>query len=308
MIDERTEELAALHALDLLEGAERTAFEARLAGDLALQALVRELREIASTLALSAPNATPSPELRARVLAQVAGSDERTSAADMGKVVAFRRSAWIPWTLAASLAIAAAWFGEEWLVGRQESQALETEIRLADFARRDAENHLKAERILIARQLADADQSLDETRQQLADATRRVTDLDQRVAALSQELKSQGDLAKLKIATLTSMLGNSPQALAVAIWDPARQEGIFTVDKLPAAEPDQDYQLWLIDPALPAPVSGGVFAVGTDGQTRVRFKADQPVAAVAKFAVSRERKGGAPRHSPPQGQVILISQ
>ena len=50
MIDERHEELAALYALDLLEGAEKTSFEAALAGSPELQMLVRELREASTAL------------------------------------------------------------------------------------------------------------------------------------------------------------------------------------------------------------------------------------------------------------------
>ena len=54
MIDERHEELAALYALDLLEGVERTQFEAALDQDPALQALTRELCNTAATLAHTA--------------------------------------------------------------------------------------------------------------------------------------------------------------------------------------------------------------------------------------------------------------
>ena len=42
MIDERKEELAALYALDLLQGAERSSFEAELSRDPELQKLVGE--------------------------------------------------------------------------------------------------------------------------------------------------------------------------------------------------------------------------------------------------------------------------
>ena len=45
MIDERTEEVAALYALDLLESGEKSAFEAALRQDSALRSLVDELRQ-----------------------------------------------------------------------------------------------------------------------------------------------------------------------------------------------------------------------------------------------------------------------
>ncbi len=44
MIDESSEELAALYALGLLEGAERTSFESVLGSNAALAALVHALR------------------------------------------------------------------------------------------------------------------------------------------------------------------------------------------------------------------------------------------------------------------------
>ena len=69
MIDERSEELASLYALDLLEGAERTAFETAVAADPALAQLVAELREAAASIAHTAPTAEPPSALKARVLA-----------------------------------------------------------------------------------------------------------------------------------------------------------------------------------------------------------------------------------------------
>src|SRR5438132_620208 len=66
MIDERHEELAALYALDLLEGTDRAQFEAALARDPALQALVRDLRESSAALAHTAPAVPPPAALRHR--------------------------------------------------------------------------------------------------------------------------------------------------------------------------------------------------------------------------------------------------
>ena len=67
MIDERHEELASLYAFDLLEGAELAQFEAALARDPELQALVRELRQTSTTLAYTAPSQVPPPALKQRL-------------------------------------------------------------------------------------------------------------------------------------------------------------------------------------------------------------------------------------------------
>jgi anti-sigma-K factor RskA len=128
----------------------------------------------------------------------------------------------------------------------------------------------------------------------------------EQLAALDRQLKAEGDLANFKIATLASLLGNSPQALAVAVWNPAKQEGVLTVEKLPALAEDKDYQLWLVDPQYAIPVDGGVFRVDpSTGVAHVTFKANKPIHSVAKFAVSLERKGGVPKA---EGPMVLLSQ
>lgn len=285
MIDEQHEELASLYVFGLLEGAELSSFEARLAKDAALARLVRELRESSAQLAFTAPDAAPSAALRAKLLGRVdtaaAWRAERT------KVVPFRTPMWLGWAAAACLAVTCAWLGQLYLGSRFEAATLRDRQTLAEFQLRTARNQIEAERLI---------------------ANHQITDVTEQLAALDRQLKSESDLANLKIATLTALAGNTPQALAVAVWDPAKQQGVFTVDKLPAAASDQDYELWVIDPKKPHPVSGGVFTVSADGTSRVKFRTEEAVAAIAKFAVSLEKKGGAAPHGGPQGQVIMLSQ
>jgi anti-sigma-K factor RskA len=276
MIDERQEELASLHALGLLEGAELEQFQAELAGNAELRGRVAELRVATTALAHVAPEATPPESLKARILASAAA---RQSAEHEAKVVRF--PAWIPWAIAAGLGIAAAWTGRRYSEERDANAAL-------------------------AQQQSIAEKALDETRGQLADAKRLATMYDNEVAELTVKLRQQGDLAHLRIATLASMLGNSPAALAVAVWDPSREQGVLEVSKLPALATEKDYQLWVIDKQYPAPVSAGVFVVDpVTGEAHIVFKAAKPVGSIAKFAVSLERKGGSPS---PEGPIVLISQ
>jgi anti-sigma-K factor RskA len=102
------------------------------------------------------------------------------------------------------------------------------------------------------------------------------------------------------------MLGNSPAALAVAVWDPTREQGVLAVSKLPALASEKDYQLWVIDKQYPSPVSAGVFVVDpVTGEAHIVFRADKPVKSIAKFAVSLERKGGSPS---PEGPIVLVSE
>ena len=88
---------------------------------------------------------------------------------------------------------------------------------------------------------------------------------------------------------------------SITVGTPAR-----AIEHLPPLAPDQDYQLWLIDPQYPIPVDGGVFTVDpATGEARVTFKADKPVKSVAKFAVSLERKGGVAKA---EGPMVLLGQ
>ena len=279
MIDEHHEELASLYALDLLEGSERAQFESVLRGDSALLVLVRDLRNAAASLAFTAP-ATPLPaQFKDRVLSSIEGHPAAKSGGP-GQVVrpplaVFRT--FLPWFAAAGFALGAGWLAGLYSLSRTELSLARSQENLASLALKSAANQLEAERILATHQ----------------------------VAGLTQQLKTQGDLAHFKITTLASMLNNSPQALAVAVWDPAKQEGVLQVEKLPALATNQDYQLWVVDPQYPIPVDGGVFTVNPSGGARVAFKSKQPVNVINAFAVTLERKGGVPKA---EGPFVLLGK
>ncbi len=281
MIDERHEELAALHAFDLLEGAELAAFESALAADPELRALVASLRATTAGLAFSAPAVPPpSPALRARIL----NSAVPVPAADSpAYVLPFAPPPWLGWAAAACFFFAAVFFaGKSFNVRGQLQFALEAE-RVARLEAGTVKNLLEAERLLSRAQL-----------DRLASSERLVADL-----------RREAGVANLKIASLKSLAGNSPEARAIAVWSPDRQEGVLVVSNLPALDLDKDYQLWVIDPQYPIPVDGGVFTVdAATGEARVNFKPGKAVATAQVFAVSLERKGGVPKA---EGPMMLIS-
>ncbi|CAM2834636.1 anti-sigma factor domain-containing protein [Rariglobus hedericola] len=279
MIDERHEELAALYAFDLLEGAELSAFETALAGDADLRALVDSLRTTAADLAFAAPAApAPSADLRARILNSAVPVEPAA-----GHVLPFAPPAWFGWAAAACFFFAAIFFAAKSFNVRGELQSAIESERVARLEAGTFKNLLEAERILSRGQL-----------DHLASADRLIADL-----------RNQADVAHLKIASLTSLAGNSPQARAIAVWNPDRQEGVLVVSKLPALAIDKDYQLWVIDPQYPIPVDGGVFTVdAATGDARVNFKPGKNVKAAQVFAVSLERKGGVPKA---EGPMMLIS-
>ena len=126
--------------------------------------------------------------------------------------------------------------------------------KLADLELESARTQIESERLITQRQVAESRQLLAE-RTKLEDAAKlnlqQLAESNRQIADLTDKLKTQGDLAQLKISTLASMLGNSPQALAVAIWNPTSQQGVLSVSKLPVAANDKDYQLWVIDQSGP---------------------------------------------------------
>ena len=278
MITERHEELAALYVLGLLEGEELRVFETELAGNRELAQRVTELTEATATLALTAPPVPPPAALRARVLDAVAERPLGANQPVARKPAAggsFTLLQFLPWGVAAGLALLAGVLGSRYAAVREENQALRDERQ-------------KAEAAFLT------------TRDQL---TERSVSAERLAADLAARLRRSEDLARLKVSALVATAGNTPEARAIAVWDPDQQSGMLTFDKLPVIAQTQDYQVWVVDPAYPNPVNGGVFQVDANGRATLSFKPDQPVRAAAAIAVSLEKKGGVPKA---EGPIVLL--
>ncbi|MFO1452206.1 MAG: anti-sigma factor [Opitutaceae bacterium] len=301
MMDEHHEELAALYALDLLEGEEKAAFERALLTDAALRARVAELRETSSQLAFVAGDAEPSADLRRRVLASATARSTSTHPAPVATVIPIRPFLWIGWGIAAALTVGSFWLGQRYLSTHRELSEVRTLVAVEQADARSLRNQLEAERLIAQRQTSDLKKSLDE----LASTRHALSEERSNAARQLAELQARTDLANFKVARLASLLGNSPEAAAIAVWNPITQEGVLTVEKLPALASNQDYQLWVIDPQYTNPVDGGVFTVdASTGVGRLQFRPKQPVAQATKFAISREKKGGVPKA---EGPIVLLS-
>jgi anti-sigma-K factor RskA len=118
-------------------------------------------------------------------------------------------------------------------------------------------------------------------------------------------LRHRDVLAGVEIVRLRSQLAQTPAAGAVAIWDSERQRGVLDLAQLPPPRADQDYQLWLIDPAYADPVNGGIIRVNNRAPSRMAFAPSKPVHELAKLAVSLERRGGVEKA---QGPIVLLSE
>ncbi len=267
MIDETQQDQAALHTLGLLEGDEAAAFRAALAGGPELQALADDLGEAAASLVHALPAAKAPPEILQRILAQVRA--ERMHAAPRIQA-AVPQTNWQPLALAASIAIAAT-IG--FLTGTKIADA-RTQGQIARLSSEIAKSEAERQRLVsLASELKDERGILQ----------KRIDDLRQRDA-----------LSQVRIATLKSQLKAYAKVVAVAVWDGAGQQGLVRFDNLPQAAAGKDYQMWVIDPRNPKPVSAGVFSASASGVIEVKFKPDRPIASADKFAVSIEQKGGSP--------------
>lgn len=128
-MNEELEEQASLYVFGLLEGAENAAFEKRLQAEPGLRALVDQFDEAAAAIAHDAPARSLPPELRERVLAQISRS----------KTIAFpRRVAWLPWAIAACLAIACSYLVAERIglqkdITRLENRDLLAQVQIASL-------------------------------------------------------------------------------------------------------------------------------------------------------------------------------
>jgi hypothetical protein len=151
MTDEHFEELAALDALDLLEGAKKLEFAALLEGDPALRERARGLREAGALLAHTAPPATPPEALKARILESIKSAAPGSSRSNL---VSFPKL--IPWAAAACLALVAAGTGAFCLMAVRENHLLREQEGLAEVTLHSEQIRIQAERIVNRREIADA--------------------------------------------------------------------------------------------------------------------------------------------------------
>jgi anti-sigma-K factor RskA len=119
------------------------------------------------------------------------------------------------------------------------------------------------------------------------------------------KLEQQDLLSRIRIAALQSQVDAYAKTSAIVVWNPDQQNGVLQFERLPALPANQDYQMWVIDPKQPHPVSAGLVPKSIDQERRVTFSPTKPVGASPKFAVSIEPAGGS---SVPRGQIVLVGQ
>lgn len=301
MIDERTEEQAALFVLGLLPAGEAAAFSRSLAQNRELQTLVASLNNATLALAESAPKVVPPAELKARLLASLATQP--------GKIVPFKQP-WrslLPWVAALLMLGIFLWQRQVQRAGEIASQAEISRLQSALQQDELERQKLTAARQSLEQQAAELTAAASVSKVQLGVIQEKLQMIEQDRAALQEKLttmEQSHQLDKARIAVLGSLLKDKPKAVAVSLWNQTTQDGLLVVENLPVLQAGKDYQLWILDPGNPAPVSAGVFKVDAQGHGRLVFKPDQAINEAGKFAITEERAGGVA--SPTMNKMVVI--
>jgi anti-sigma-K factor RskA len=137
MIDETLQDDAGLYVMRMLAPDETAAFEKRLAVDVELRDLVNQLEDAAGHLAYAAPTVPPPPDLKQRILSDIR-HEVRVVPMTMG-----RRFTWVPWALAAGLAIVATVYWQQARIYHEQNIAYRDQTRaqesaIAELRSRDA--------------------------------------------------------------------------------------------------------------------------------------------------------------------------
>ena len=319
MIDQQLQEQAASYVLDALEAEEKITFETALGQNAELQAFVEEMEFVVATLAHGAPDRRPPPELQGRILAAIREEKPRPPLSAV--------PSWVPWALAASLAVCSGWL----LLSRSEDAKMAAGLRerltaserqvAAVSAERDRAGNvaeaeqqqqasamqaeitrLNTERDALARQVAQLKENEEAARVRNTTLAEKSDELEKKIAPPPEQ---QSQVSGVQVATLRSKWRLAPLARATVEWDGEKQEGILRTFNVPPNPTGRDYQLWLIDPNYPQPVDGGIFSVGKDDAAGIVFHPKARITSAKAFAISLERKGGVPNVA---GPIVLASK
>jgi anti-sigma-K factor RskA len=285
MMSEIQEEQACFYVLGLLSEVEATAFEAEFRENTELSDLVASLNNASLALARSAPQVELPAEAKRRLLAAVSKPIDNIVPLEKHRSFGF-----LPWAIAACLA---AMLYSQWNTTEKNKSSLQSSLS-------ERNSELKAAR----EKLGAAEAAFSVSQRQMNDQLSTVESARSELLARVTALEQKDFIAQAKIAVMGSKLKDRPQAVAVSLWDQEKQNGLLVVENLPVLDAGKDYQLWVIDPSIAAPVSAGTFKVDAAGKVRIIFKPNQNVLTAATFAVTEEKEGGV--LSPTMDQMIVI--
>jgi anti-sigma-K factor RskA len=235
------EELAALHALGLLDEAARTELLKAMESDPEVASLVRDYAGTAAWLALDAPPVKPPPELKRELMRRLPARKTESN------LISF--PSWVPYAMAACLMVLGVY------------QVWQTHN--------------------LNRELAAAQETIRNWQWQVSEEAERQALADTRVMPLEAKDPAYGS------------------ARLIVTWNSRLYQGVVTVQNLPAVPAGHDYQLWVLDPHEPVPVSAGLLTTATGSQN---FTVHPVGTENPGFAVSLEPAGGSPA---PTGPILF---
>ena len=302
MDEERFEELAAMNALGMLENDEKRALDGAVARDKELRTLTVELEQTTAELAYLVKPVEPPANMKKRIRVKMRARGVKGAGISRGVVIGG-----IGWALAASFAVASAWLWREHAGLTQQLAAASRAMApvnpvtavVDDGKTRTLEEELKKRRDEFEAQKLALVKEIESLHKSEADAKAQTARLTAEVAALKQQEQE----SKLQVATLQSKVWEYRRSEMLVVWDEKRSQGVVVLDKMPKVESDKDYQLWVVDPNKPNPVSAGVVTVDAKGSVKTSFKPVEAVTGEAKFALSVEKKGGVPKS---EGQLLMV--
>ena len=236
MTDEQLEELAALHAVGMLDDAGQATLMEAAEQKPEVRRLIESFSEAAAALAWDVPQVAPPPAVRRELMRQLPAHRSTVPV----RVLSFPQ--WLPYALAACLMALALW----------------QEVVIAGLGSKYRTAH--------------------------ADAV---------------WLRERNMMAELRIASLEAKDASYGSAKIMVAWDPKMNRGMISMQNLPAPPPGHDYQLWVLDPNAPAPISAGLLKMEPGSQT---FAVQPMTTSGPGFAISLEPEGGRPT---PTGAILF---
>ncbi len=303
MDEERFEELAAMNALGMLENDEKRALDGAIARDKEVRSLTLELEQVTAELAYLIQPVEPPANMKKRIRAKMRARGVKGGGVSRGVIIGGTG-----WALAAAFAVASVWLWQERAGMTMQLAAASRAIApvhnpaapvVDDGKTRTLEEELKKRRDEFEAQKQALVKEIESLHKQETDAKAQSAKLTAEVAALKQ----QEQQSQLQIATLQSKVWEYRRSEMLVVWDQKRSQGVVVLDKMPKVQSDQDYQLWVVDPNKPDPVSAGVVTVDSKGSVKASFKPVEAVSGEAKFALSIEKKGGVPKS---EGQLLMV--
>jgi anti-sigma-K factor RskA len=111
-----------------------------------------------------------------------------------------------------------------------------------------------------------------------------------------QHLRDSNALISLRLAALDPKDPAYAAARVLVAWDANQHHGSIALQNMPLTTAGHDYQLWVLDPNAPAPISAGVISAARP------FEVTSVSTAKPGFAISLEPTGGSDK---PTGPILF---